>query len=612
MHFFRSLGVSSLLVLYALAVPAAAEEHRHGISAFGDLKYGPEFSHFDYVNPQAPKGGEISTYAGGTTFDSLNPFILKGVPAAGVALTFDSLMARATDEIDAMYGLVAETSEVAEDGTWIKFYLRQAAQFHDGTPIRADDVVFTFNALVEKGHPFFRILLRDVAGVEAIDLLTVQFSFTPGEGLRDLPLTVAGLPILSRKHFETRDFGVTTWDPILGSGAYRVGNVNEGQSITFDRVEDYWAQDLPVNKGRNNFDHIRLEYFRERAIALEAFKARAYTFREEFTAKDWRTGYEIEQVADGRIITEVIPDNTASGLQGFFMNTRHDKFADIRVREAIASVYDFEWANKTLFYDMYVRTNSIFENSELGADGLPSEAELLLLEPFRSQLPGEVFGEPFQSPVSPGDGNIRAQLRTASRLLDEAGWKLEDGKRKNAAGEALVLEFIDDQPSMDRVVTPFIQNLNRLGVDANFRIMDSTALQNRLEQYDYDIVMSRMSLSLTPGTEQRNYWSSAFADVPGGPNRAGIKNPVVDALVEEVINAGSRENLITAARALDRVVMWNHYFVPNWYKGSHNIAYWNQYSRPVIKPRYDRGVLDLWWYDAEKAALLQSGGSALE
>lgn len=589
-----------------------AAERRHGISAFGDLKYGPDFTHFDYVNPDAPKGGEFSSYGGSSTFDSLNPFIIRGVPAIGITLTFDSLMTSAADEIDAMYGLIAETSEVAEDGSWVTFYLRREARFHDGTPVRARDVVFSFDTFMTEGHPQYRVILRDIEDVEAIDPLTVKFHFTPGEGLRDLPLVVASISILSKTYFETHEFAKTTWEPILGSGPYRIGRINQGQNITYERVDDYWAADLPVNRGRYNFDRIKFEYFRERAIALEAFKAGTYSFREEFTSRSWNTAYNIDQVRDGRIITESIPDETASGLQGFFMNTRRDKFKDIRVRKAIALVYDFEWANATTFYGMYTRTNSIFENSDLAAFEMPSPGEIELLEPYRDQLHEEVFGMPFQSPVTPGNGNIRLQLREASALLDDAGWTIVDGQRTNAAGEVLTFEFIDDQPSMNNVVAPFLQNLERLGVKASFRPMDSTAYQNRLEQYDYDVVMARLPQSLTPGTEQRSFWSSAFADVPGGRNRAGVRSPVVDALVEAVINAGTREELTTAARALDRVIMWDYYFVPNWYKGSHSIAYWNQFSRPEVKPRYDRGVIDLWWYDADKAARLQSAGSSLE
>lgn len=598
------LGIAALLLLSA---PVLAAEGRvsHGLSAFGELKYGADFRHFEYVDPRAPKGGEIKFWAL-ESFDNLNPFILKGVAAAGAGLMFDSLMVRADDEPDAMYGLIAEAVELPDDRAWVQFSLRAAARWWDDTPITAADVVFSFETLIEKGHPSYRVLLRDVAGARALGPRLVRFEFKPGEH-RDLPQIVAAMPVLSKAYWSGRDFARTTLEPPLASGPYRIAKVDPGRSIAYRRDPDYWARDLPVNRGRYNFDSIRFDYYRDRGIALEAFFAGEYDFREEFTSKSWATGYDKPPVRRGLILREVLPDQTPSGVQAFFLNSRRAKFADRRTREALGYAFDFGWTNKNIFHGLYKRTTSMFENSSLAAKAPPSPEELVLLEPFRGQVPDRVFERPFAPPKTDGSGNIRRHLRQALKLLAAAGWTVQDGKLRDAAGQQLTIEFLMFEPTFQRVIAPYIRNLERLGIEARMRIVDLANFEYRMEHFDFDITVRRYVQPLTPGIEQRGMWTSAYAAVVGANNIAGIANPVVDALVETVIGAKSRDELTTAARALDRVLMANHYVVPHWYKGSHTIAYWNKFSRPRIKPRYARGVLDTWWVDADKERLLAAG-----
>jgi microcin C transport system substrate-binding protein len=467
-------------------------------------------------------------------------------------------------------------------------------------------VVFSFETLLEKGHPSYRVLLRDVAGVEALGRLLVRFEFKPGEH-RDLPLIVAAMPVLSQAYWSGRDFAKTTLEPPLASGPYRVAKVDPGRSIAFRRDPDYWARDLPVNLGRYNYDSIRFDYYRDRGIALEAFFAGEYDFREEFTSKSWATEYDKPPVRKGLIVREVLPDETPSGVQAFFLNVRRAKFADRRTRAALGYAFDFGWTNKNIFYGLYKRTTSMFENSELAAKAPPAASELALLEPYRGRVPEQVFERPFAPPETDGSGNPRRNLRQALKLLSAAGWTVRGGKLRDAAGEQLTVEFLMFEPTFQRVIAPYIRNLERLGIEARMRIVDLANFEYRMEHFDFDITVRRYVQPLTPGIEQRGLWTSAYAGVVGANNIAGIENPVVDALVETVIGAKSRDELTTAARALDRVLMANHYVVPHWYKGSHTIAYWNKFSRPKIKPRYARGVLDTWWVDAEKERLLAAG-----
>ena len=590
----------------AVSATSADEIESHGLSAFGELKYGPDFQHFDYVNPNAPKGGRLAHIgpAATITFDSFNPFILRGDAAQGLDLLFDSLMVRAMDEPDAVYGLVAKTAKLAADRRSVTFQLRPEAKFSDGSPVMAEDVAFSFEILKTKGHPQYRISLRDVVRAEVLGPHEVRYVFH-GENLRDLPLTVATLPVLSKAYYATREFDQTTLEPPLGSGPYRISEFKQGSFTTFKRRDDYWAKDLPVNRGRYNFDEIRYEYFRDRTAQFESLKAGAYDLREEFTAKDWATGYDIPQVKDGRIVLLTLPDESPSGAQGFFLNNRLPKFSDPRVRKALDYAFDFEWTNSNLFYSLYTRTASYFENSEMKATGKPSAEELALLEPYRDQLPPEVFEEEaYVPPVSDGSGSDRRLLRTAAKLLQEAGWELKGNSRVNKDGEVLSIEFLIYEPTFERVIGPYIKNLKALGIDANIRRVDPAQFERRVKAFDFDIITQRFSMRLTPGAELLNFFGSDAADTEGSFNRAGIKSPVVDALATKALEARSREELVTAMRALDRVLRAGHYWVPQWYKASHTIAHWNKFGRPSIKPKYDRGIVDTWWYDAEKAKKL--------
>jgi microcin C transport system substrate-binding protein len=597
---------AALATLLAVAVPAHAEP-RHGLSIFGDLKYPADFKHFDYVNPNAPKGGRLSTIGTSalTTFDSFNGFILKGDAAQGLGATFDSLMARATDEPDSMYGLVASSADVAPDRSSVTFKLRPEAKFSDGTQVTASDAAFTFEALKTKGHPNYRVAMRDIVSAEAIDPTTIRYTFQ-GDQTRDLPLLVAGLPILSKAYFATRNFEESTLEPMLGSGPYKVDDFKQGTFVSYKRREDYWAKDLPVNRGRNNFDEIRYEYYRDRTAALESFKAGAYDLREEFTARDWLNAYDIPAVKDGRMIKVTLQDDNPSGTQGFFLNLRRAKFADVRVRRALDLLFDYEWTNANIFSNAYKRTHSYFENSEMKAMGKPAPEEVALLEPYRSQLPPEVFGEPYVPPVSDGSGKDRKLLREADALITAAGYTVKDGRRANDKGEGLDIEFLITDPSSERIVGPYTENLKRIGINANMRRVDEAQYQRRVKEFDFDVVTTRFVMSSTPGTELKSIFASETADMSGSRNLAGIKNPVADALIDKIITAKSRAELNFAARALDRVLRANHYWVPHYYKGTHTIAYWDKFDRPAVKPRFARGIEDTWWVNAEKAAKLKT------
>ena len=599
--FFQSAFSKPAFVIQpALAAPA-----KHGLSAFGDLKYPADFKHFDYVNPNAPKGGRLATIGttGVNTFNSFNAYIVHGDPAAGLQYLFDTLMTRAYDEPDALYGLVAKTAEVADDKMSVTFKLRKAARFADGSPLTAQDVVFSFNLLKEKGHPNYRLLLRDVKAAEAPDAQTVRYSFQ-GESVRDLPLIVASLPIFSKAFYRKHDFTKSSLIPPLGSGPYKIAKFKPGTFITYQRRKDYWAKDLPVNVGRFNFDELRYEYYKDRAPELEALKAGNYDLREEFTSRDWAKSYNIPQVKSGRLIRKVLPDLRPSGAQGYFINTRRAKFADRRVRKALDYAFDFEWTNRTLFHNSYIRTASFFENSKMKASGPPSKAELALLEPYRDQLPKEVFEAPYVPPKTDGSGRNRRNLLIASKLLESAGWVIKNGRRVNAKGEPLTIEFLSLSRTGERIAIPYAQNLKFLGIQATVRRVDPAQYERRIKSFDFDIVGARQVLPMTPGVEMRNLWSSQAARAKGSRNLAGIANPVIDALIERAVRAKTRDELYTVCRAIDRVLRAGHYWVPHWYKASHWVAFWNKFSWPAIKPAYARGIIDTWWYDADKAAKL--------
>jgi microcin C transport system substrate-binding protein len=604
---WRSIGCGALLVLALVTAPAAASERKRGLSAFGDLAYPADFSHFNYANPDAPKGGTFALvgWGGVATFNSLNNYILKGDAAQGLELLFDSLMTPAADEADAVYGLVAESAEVADDRMSVTFHLRPEARFADGSKLTADDVVFSFDALKNKGHPLYHQMLQDVVTAEALDPETVRYSFK-GDQVRDLPLTVAGLPIFPKTYYASRAFEETTLDPPLGSGPYLVDDVAQGRTIVYRRNPNYWAKDLPVNRGRFNFDKIRFEYFRDRTAGMEAFKAGTYDFREEFTSKVWAMEYDFPAIRDGRVKKEVLPDETPSGTQGFFLNTRREPLKDPRMRKALDLAFDFEWTNRNVFYGLYDRTESFFENSPMKAVGEPSEAERTLLAGLGAPVSDEALGSAYLPAKSDGSGQDRKLLQEAGMLLDEAGWTVKNGVRVNAKGEPLKLEILSFEPAFERLTAPYVKNLKLLGIDAKIRMVDAAQYQQRLKDFDFDITTERYSMRNTPGVELRSYFGSAAATMDGSLNLAGISDPAVDALVERVIAAKSREELNTAARALDRVLRAGHYWVPHWYKASNDIAYWDKFSRPATKPRFDRGILDTWWYDEAKAAKLVS------
>jgi len=600
-------AVAAALWLGLVSAQAVADGPRHGLSAFGDLKYPAGFKHFDWVNPDAPRGGRLTMIGTSalTTFDSFNPFILKGDPAQGLGLLFDSLMTPSLDEPDAVYGLVAHSAELAPDRGHVTFHMRPEASFADGSPVTSADVVFTFDVLKQKGHPAFRSALRDVAKAEAIDARTVRYSFTVPNS-RDLPLAVAGLPILSKVYYATREFDHTTLEPPLASGPYKIGDYKAGTFVSYRRRDDYWGNDLPVHRGRYNFDELRYDYFRDRSAGLLALQAGELDLREEFTSRDWMTGYDIPAVKAGRLVKLTLPDETPSGAQGFFLNARRAKLADARVRKALDYAFDFEFTNKALFYGLYTRTESFFENSPLKATGKPSAAELALLEPFRDQLPPAVFEEPYGPPVSNGSGKDRRLLQAADKLLKEAGWQIKNGKRVNSKGEVLELEFLITDPTSERILTGYVENLNRLGLAINVRRVDPAQLERRRKTFDFDIISARYVMSLTPGVELRTLWGSDAARTEGTRNLSGVSHPAIDALIAKVIEARSRKELETATHALDRVLRAGHHWVPQWYKPAHHIAYWDKYSRPAIKPRYDRGITHSWWYDAGKAAKLKN------
>ena len=593
--------------LWLMAATTAAAEPRHGLSTFGELKYPEDFPHFDYVNPDAPKGGRLATM--GTlaisTFDSFNGFILKGDAAQGLGFIFDSLMIAAGDEPNAFYGLVAREADLAPDKRSVTFRLRPEAKFADGSPLTADDVAFSLDTLKEKGHPSIRLSLKDVAAAEALDRTTIRYSFK-GDLVRDLPLVIAALPIFSKTYYATREFDATTLEPPLGSGPYKIGGFRQGTFVSYMRREDYWARDLNVNRGRFNFDEIRYEYYRDRTAALESLKAGAFDLREEFTSRDWATAYNVPAVKEGRLLLLDLPDARPAGTQGFFLNARRSKFQDVRVRKAFDYAFDFEFTNRNLFYGLYKRTASYFENSDMKAVGKPSPEELALLEPFRGKLAPEVFEEAYTPPVSDGSGADRTLLREAARLLTEAGWPLKGDRRFNAKGEVLEVEILIDDPTSERILGPYVKNLQAIGVTTTVRRGDHAQFERRTKSYEYDIRTARYVMSLTPGVELKGLFSSEAAAAPGNSNLAGISDPVIDSLVEKVIAARSRAELVTAVRAMDRVLRAGHYWVSQWYKAVHNIVYWNKFSRPKVQPKYERGIEDTWWYDAEKAAKLKS------
>ncbi len=587
-----------------------AAESRHGLSIFGDLGKPADFPHFDYVNVNAPKGGRVSMLAPNwgynqnpQTFNTLNGYVTKGDAAPRQGLTLDSLMVGAADEPDSIYGLVAESVAVSDDRREYTFLLRQGPRFHDGSPLTAEDVVWSINTLKEKGHPDLRLSLADVDGTEVADARTVIVRFS-AKASAQLPLSVAGLPIFSKAWWADRDFEASTLTPVLGSGPYRVGRFETGLFIEYERVPDYWGADLPVRRGHYHFDVIRIEFFRERQAGFEAFKKGDITLREEFTSKTWATGYDFPAVADGRVVQKLFAAETVPRAQAWFFNTRRQKFADRRTREAIGLAFDFEWVNQNLFFGAYQRSASFFQTSVYQAEGPPDAAELALLEPLRGEVPETVFGEAVTPTPSDGSGRDRSKLRRAVQLLNEAGWSRRDGGLVNDKGEPLAIEFLINAPIFERVLGKFAESLKAIGVDAAIRLVDPAQFQSRLTAFDFDIVGRAYSLSATPFEAARNFFHSSSAETAGGANIAGIRSQAVDKLVETVLAARDRDSHRTALRALDRVVRAEHYTIPNWFSPHHRMAFWNLYSWPETKPDYGFSPEAWWWYDAEKAELI--------
>jgi microcin C transport system substrate-binding protein len=601
------LGVGALgAARFGSALAQNGDKKLHGLSAFGDLKYPADFQHFSYVNAGAPKGGMFSQLvgAGGSTFNSLNAYIVKGEAASGMSLTFASLMARALDEPDAVYPLAAEELTVSSDGLVFRFRLRPGIVFHDGTEISASDVAFSLTTLKSKGHPTFSSVLRDLAEVAAEDKRTVQLRFHPTRGL-DVPVLAAIMPIFSEKYYATRSFDETTLEAPLGSGPYRLARFEQGRFVEFQRVQNWWGENLPVSRGQYNFDVLRDEYYRDREAGFEAFAGRNYLFREEFTSRVWATRYDFPALRDGRVRRDVISDERPSGAQGWLFNTRREKFGDRRVREALTIAFDFEWTNKNLMYGSYQRTHSVFQNSEMMARGEPSPDEVALLEPFRDRLLPEVFGPAWIPPETDGSGQDRKLLRGAGDLLNAAGWTVKDGRRLNAGGEQLSVEFLLTERSFEPHHTTFIKNLRVLGIEANIRLIDPAQAEVRLKDFDFDVAIARFVFPQIPGSSLRNYFSSDFARTRGSSNLAGIADPVVDALVEKAVGAQTQATLNNTCRALDRVLRSGRYWIPHWNKASFWIAYWDQFGFPPNKPRYARGAPDTWWHEPAKAAKLE-------
>jgi microcin C transport system substrate-binding protein len=582
------------------------------MSAFGDLALTPDFKHFAYVDPDAPKGGKYSEsvssrgYNGSfLTFDSLNAYILKGTGAFGMDFTFATLMAANADEPDAMYGFAARAVRISPDGLAYTFLMRPEAKFHDGTPLTAADVAWSINTLKEKGHPIIAQLLRDCKGAEAEgDSVVVRFA---PKRARDVPLFVAGLPIFSKTYYSQHEFDKSTLDIPLGGGVFKVGRFDVGRYIEFERVKDWWGANLPVMRGLYNFDVLRYEYYRDRDVGFEGFTAGNYLFREEFTSRTWATRYNFPAFNDGRVKRRVIPDHTPSGAQGWFMNTRRDKFKDRRLREALIDAFDFEWTNKTIMYGAYDRTQSVFENSPMKAVGPPSPEEVKLLEPFRGKVPDEVFGQPYVPPVTDGSGQDRRWLHHAAKLLSDAGCGIKDGKRVLPSGEPISIEFLIDEPNLEPHHLPYIRNLGILGIQASLRLVDPVQYRRRVDDFDFDIVIDRFSFSLTPGESLRTYFSSQAARIKGSQNHAGIADPAIDAMIDRIIAANTREDMTFACRALDRVFRSGRYWIPHWYKPNYWLAYWDVFAWPDRQPRYGRGVPETWWADSAKAAAMKKG-----
>jgi len=583
----------------------------HGFNFFGELKYPADYKHLDYVNPDAPKGGEISIWTMGT-FDSFNPYTRKGRAGALASAPFESLLEGTSDEVGTSYGLLAETLEYPEDQSWVIFNMRPEARFSDGTPVTADDVAFTYELFLNEGLASYRAILGQiVTGVEILGPHRVKYSFADDASRRDAIPIVGGLPVKSKAWFEKTGAKLdeSRMEPAIGSGPYVLDSYDINKRITYKRNPDYWGNDLPFNKGRANFDTIRVEYFADSNAAFEGFKSGAYTFRQENSSKSWATAYDFPALDEGHVIKTLLPDGGMATGQSYVMNLRRDKFDDIRVRQAVGLLFNFEWSNESLFYGQYARINSFWENSELAAAGMPSDAELALLEPIADLLPaGVIDGEAVMAPVSGNRTLDRKNLRKASALLDEAGWTVgDDGLRRNAAGETLTIEIIEDSPTFDRVHLPFIDNLKAAGIDAIYSRIDPAQMTDRSRNYDFDMMVDQFPMSLEPSSGLKQYFGSETAD-QSVFNSMGLKSEAVDTLIEHVMNAQNKAELATSVKALVRTLRPYYFWVPQWFNDAYRVAYWDMYEHPETLPPFALGNLDFWWYNAEKAADLKAKG----
>ncbi|SDS97788.1 microcin C transport system substrate-binding protein [Pseudomonas asplenii] len=597
----------------ALSFPANATiSESHGYAQFGTLKYPANFTHFDWVTADAPKGGTLRVMAFGT-FDTLNPYTFKGTSPVstpnflqyGVNELNETLMvgtgqyAPSGDEPTSSYGLIAQSLEYSEDRSWVVFNLRPEARFHDGTPITAYDVAFSYRLLLKEGHPQYRTNLQEVSRVDVLGPQRIRFVFKRS-GNPLLILRLGELPVLSQHYWQGRDFKATTFEPPLGSGPYRITQVQPGRQLVFERVKNWWGENLPVNRGKYNFDRVEVEFYRDSDVAFEAFKAGEFDIYIEHQAKNWGNGYNFPAVLRGDVIKAQIAHQIPTQTQGLFMNTRRSTFAQDKVREALGLMFDFEWTNRTLFNDAYRRTLSYYPNSEFSASGLPVGQEWLLLSPYRDQLPAALFTQPYSLPRTEGRGIPRETLRRALGLLAEAGWKLDGQRLLNSAGQPLRFEILLVNPNLERILQPYVENLASIGVDAHLRTVDRAQYKQRLDQFDFDMILMTLDQTLSPGLEQWQYFHSSQATVKGSKNYAGVANPIVDRLLEALLNAQSRDEQLAAGRALDRVLLWQHYMIPNWYLNYHRLAYRNRFAF-VTTPPYTLG-LSAWWMKASEKA----------
>ena len=578
----------------------------HAIAMHGEPKYSKDFENVEYINPNSIKGGAIVRSSIGT-YDSFNPFILKGTSAAGIGGLFETLTTGSSDEAFTEYGLLAETIEWPDDRSWVSFTLRKEAYWHDGKKITPEDVIWTFNTLIEKGHPFYKYYYGDVKEVIKEGKNKVRFNFTSNTN-KELVLIVGQLPVLPKHYWENKIFEETSLEKPIGSGPYKIKSFDSGRSITYELDKNYWGfgASIPIKIGKDNFEIIRYDYYKDRGIEREAFKSGEIDFFSENSSKEWATAYDIKSVKEGLIKKELVSHENPQGMQGFAFNIRKDKFKDRRVRKALSYAFDFEWSNKNLFFDAYKRTDSFFENSELASSGIPSKKELEYLNPYFDVLPQELFDKEYKNPVTDGSGYMRMQLQEASRLLEDSGWELIDGKLLDSnTKEPFEFEILLRSPAFERIVFPFKDNLEKLGIVAEVRTIDSAQYQKRMETFDFDMVVQTFGQSLSPGNEQRNFWGSDAADTDGSRNVVGIKNYAVDGLIESLINASDREELITITKALDRVLLWNYYVIPQWHISSYRVLYWDFFDQPNIKPKYSLGF-DTWWINQNKFETTQS------